>query len=191
MKHEAICKFKSFTIQRTCIDCDGYRFLQSQNHFCNEQINQNKLRKPLKYKLKFCDQHVEHEFKTDFALVHPQSEPIAELFRCKLCHGLLNQPRTCKECNHNFCQFCITNYLFNNSGKCPECFSKVESLNKLPINLVDILLKIKLKCRDCNSYLKYKMLFQHREHCEDVKQCKACLQKREVKLIQEENLILE
>ena len=44
------------------------------------------------------------------------------LFQCKICMNVLNNPYDCVKCNQTFCKECITNYL-NTNKKCPFCLN--------------------------------------------------------------------
>ena len=44
------------------------------------------------------------------------------LFQCKICMNVLNNPYDCVNCHQTFCKECITNYL-NTNKKCPFCLN--------------------------------------------------------------------
>jgi len=88
-----------------------------------------------------------------------------EYFICKICLGIVNNPKICENCENIFCGKCIE-YLMKNSNNCP-CCRHYCNLTKISRFARSYLEKINVKCPfKCGLTTIYKSLDNHIQHCD-------------------------
>ena len=92
------------------------------------------------------------------------------IYKCNLCHNILNDPVDCVCCGHQFCNKCITTY------NCPfGCKNKI--LKPSSLSIKNVLSKIKFKCNNigCCQVILYAKLENHDLNCPFQKiKCPKC-----------------
>lgn len=74
-----------------------------------------------------------------------------DIIKCPICRQIFNKPVSCDSCKNHYCNHCITNWIrySSDSGSCPACKNYRQG-RPYPI-LINILSKIKFKCKHFNS----------------------------------------
>ena len=58
---------------------------------------------------------------------------VPENFICHICHQLVYQPSECNNCDHIYCQACISDWLSKGKRECPLCREQItpQPMNRL------------------------------------------------------------
>lgn len=94
---------------------------------------------------------------------------------CSICHDLLANAVTLKTCDHNFCRYCIDEWVASRRTPenipCPDCreiFSSTRDIETPRRLLRNILADTIIKCsfENCEEVLSYNNYFSHIEKCD-------------------------
>ena len=97
--------------------------------------------------------------------------PVSENFKCTICFGVLNDPKSCRNNQHYFCSACINELLQKYSRTCPECREEltVETLVTPPRVLLNCISELRIKCdhieRGCAARVQLGRLQNHLDEC--------------------------
>ncbi|XP_028415448.1 uncharacterized protein LOC114538467 [Dendronephthya gigantea] len=97
--------------------------------------------------------------------------PVSDNFKCTICFNVLNDPKSCQNNQHYFCNACIHQYVQNYSQTCPECRQEltVETLVTPPRILLNCISELRIKCdhveRGCTARVQLEKLKNHLEEC--------------------------
>ena len=96
--------------------------------------------------------------------------PVTDNFKCSICLGVLNEPKSCRNNQHYFCSGCILQHL-KNYHTCPDCMDDLtpETLVIPPRVLCNCVSELRIKCnhsdRGCPDYVQLGNLQNHVEQC--------------------------
>ncbi|XP_028415445.1 E3 ubiquitin-protein ligase PDZRN3-B-like [Dendronephthya gigantea] len=96
---------------------------------------------------------------------------VSENFKCTICFNVLNDPKSCQNNQHYFCNACIHQYVQNYSQTCPECRQDltVETLVTPPRILLNCISELRIKCdhveRGCAARVQLEKLKNHLDEC--------------------------
>ena len=118
---------------------------------------------------------MQNQDKLSFPELEPDdinaSQSDKEKFKCPICHGIVRDPRFCKnlKCGKPFCKACLDKYREINEQKgcsCSLCKSE-EGFREISYIEKDSIDNIKLRCKHfgCWQFIKYSEYKNHLENC--------------------------
>ncbi|CDW84428.1 traf-type zinc finger family protein [Stylonychia lemnae] len=127
---------------------------------------------------------MKHEFQQE-------NQRYFEMFKCSLCQRLLRNPQSCNTCKINYCKHCISNQLIQRNA-CPSCYQPNPTYSKISRNLMELLSKFKIYCKNkeqgCNEILLYEFVENHENTCKQCLNCKVkCLKCEQLILIEDQS----
>ena len=84
---------------------------------------------------------------------------------CKICKDVLHNPRECAECEENFCELCLNDYLKKNKICINSCMEK--KIAKSHPLIISKLEKLSFSCLFCQKHILYSSLPRHLSSCEN------------------------
>ena len=132
----------------------------------------------------------ESENFIDESLVIDKSyyEKIKEEITCIICHGLLNNPVMCDNCETHFCLLCI-DYWKRTLRGCPKKCPKPLVVKKMVRSFKNLVDKVLLRCPACKESISLMNYPEHIKPCTEINSyidcpfCKSCrLNKQEMLL---------
>ena len=79
---------------------------------------------------------------------------------CPICNNILIEPLICMKCQKIYCKKCI-NSLTSNNQKCPN--GCLNPFFENCLGIIEILSKLKFKCKKCEKQIEYKEVQEHYE----------------------------
>lgn len=89
-----------------------------------------------------------------------RQELVKEEIRCRICLGILWEPKECKVCETCFCGKCLDQWLNSTNGKCPLKCSEEPRFRDKPHKLIrNMLSELVFKCKNhtngCQEEIDY------------------------------------
>ena len=85
---------------------------------------------------------------------------IKDSITCPICYNILKEPVMCMKCQNSFCKKCVDKM---ENIKCPN---KCEEPNyQKSMMKINILVKLKFKCKYCKSIMSYEDALKHKNVC--------------------------
>ncbi|XP_046859589.1 uncharacterized protein LOC124452963 [Xenia sp. Carnegie-2017] len=97
-------------------------------------------------------------------------QAVDENFYCSICLNVVKEARMCRNNEHIFCRYCITEHLRVNAQRCPQCQEKLTVDTLHPARIINnMVAKLKIKCdyvnRGCPEFITLEFLERHVENC--------------------------
>jgi len=102
-------------------------------------------------------------------------EQVKEELRCRICLGILWEPRECKVCETCFCGPCLDRWLASGVATCPlKCSAEPEFKDRPHKVIRNMLAELTFHCKNslCQARIEYPRVFEHERVCEfDLREC--------------------
>ena len=92
---------------------------------------------------------------------------VKQMFTCKLCRQIVNNPVECSGCEVVVCKSCVI--LFTDDFKCPTetCQEIIDMKKPLSKVIVKLLLGLELTCKECLNPFSYSHYEAHKNKCKN------------------------
>ena len=84
---------------------------------------------------------------------------------CRICKDVLHNPKECGECEENFCDLCLNDYLNKNKICINSCMEK--KISKSHPLILSKLEKLSFSCLFCTKHILYSSIPKHLSICEN------------------------
>ena len=104
-------------------------------------------------------------------------EKVNEEIRCRICLGILWDPKECKVCETCFCGPCLDQWLSTEGHKCPlKCSEEPEFKERAHKIIRNMLSDLNFRCKNshsgCQEIVEYSKILDHERTCDfDLKEC--------------------